>query len=304
MKEYIQMAISIGSSLILLPILVLYINGMPIGSQSVVANEQIELMVDTEQEDVMDETTLVGILAKEVPYTYEIEALKAQAVVVRTYMARRILGIQNNGAIVGYTVEEMRNLWGESYEKIYNIYARAVQETRGKLILYNKKPIEAIYHVASSGKTRDAQSVYQVEVPYLKSVESSMDTISSQIAYTKEQVKEKIEKQYPDLVVGTENLENQIQIVEKDEAGYIRSIQIGNITMKGEEFKTLLELPSCAFKIHNSDEKLIFDIRGKGNGVGLSQNGANEMARQGKDYEQIITYYYTDVEIADYEFQK
>lgn len=304
MREYFRMAIFIGSSLIVLPLLVLIISGTPIGAKDHDELQQVELTMEEKKDDIMEEETLVGILAKEIPYTYEKEAIKAQAVIERTYMARRILGIQNKGGIVGYTVEEMKGLWGESYDKNYSIYQQAVEETRGKLILFNNQPIEALYHKASSGKTRDASEVYGVDVPYLKGVDSHVDTISKQMTYTKKEVKNRILAAYESFAVPEEELAKQIQIVDKDDAGYVKMLQIGNITIKGEEFRKLLELPSCAFKIYESKEKLIFDVRGIGNGVGLSQNGANELAKQGGDYEQILHAYYTEIEIGDYEFQK
>lgn len=304
MKQYLQMAILVGSCLFILPLLVLYINDIPLDGKQNMETSEMTLELQKEKDDIMEEETLIGILAKEIPYTYEIEALKAQAIVERTYMARRILGIQTKGAIVGYTVDELHELWKEDYDKIYSIYQKAVRETKGKMILYQNQPIEAIYHRASSGKTRDAKEVYGVDVPYLKGVDSSVDVISTQISYSKKEVKERIQRQYEALAVDTETIKEQIQIVDKDEAGYIKMIQVGNVTLKGEEFKSLLELPSCAFKIYESEDKLIFDVKGRGNGVGLSQNGANELAMQGENYEQIIKTYYTDIEIGEYEYQR
>lgn len=303
MKKFIQMMICVGSSMFLVPIFIVYISGTEVGHEGNI-NAVVQAQVK-EEEDIINEETLVGILAKEIPYTYELEAIKAQAVVARSYMARRILGIQNKGAIVGYTVDEIKALWGEeNYDSIYNIYKKAIAQTKGKLILYNNQPIEALYHEASSGKTRDAKSVYKTEIPYLKGVESSVDKMSQQVKYTKEEVVSRIKEKYSNLIVSADTLENQIQIVSKDGAGYVGVIQIGNITLIGEEVKTMLELPSCAFKIYNSEESLIFDVKGIGTGVGLSQNGANELAKQGMDYEGIIQYYYTGVRIENYEVQK
>lgn len=303
MKKFLQMMICVGSTMFLLPIFIVQFSNVEVGSEQIVTSS-IQTQ-EKEEEDIMNEETLVGILAKEVPYTYELEAIKVQAVVARSYMARRILGIQSKGAIVGYTIEEMKELWGEErYESIYKIYKEAVSETKGKLILYQNQPIEALYHEASSGKTRDAKSIYKTEVPYLKGVESPLDTITQQVTYTKKEVVDLIKAKYNQLIASAETLENQIQIVSKDEAGYVGAIQIGNITLAGEEFKTLLELPSCAFKIFYSDERIIFDVKGIGTGIGLSQNGANELAKQGMKYEDIIKHYYTDVTIENYEVQK
>ncbi|MBU3805236.1 MAG: SpoIID/LytB domain-containing protein [Candidatus Cellulosilyticum pullistercoris] len=303
MKKFIQMMICVGSSMFLLPIFIVYISGVEVGHVGEI-NSASQTQVKKE-EDIIDEEILVGILAKEIPYTYELEAIKTQAVLIRSYMARRILGIQNKGAIVGYTVDEMKQVWGEErYQSIYNVYKEAIEATRGEIILYDNQPIEALYHEASSGRTRDAKSVYKIEIPYLKGVESPVDKISKQAKYTKEEIVRLMKEKYPNLIASADALEKQIQIVSKDEAGYVGVIQIGNITLTGEEIKNMLELPSCAFKIYNSEESLIFDVKGVGTGVGLSQNGANELAKQGMGYEDIIKYYYTDVTIEKYEVQK
>lgn len=268
--------------------------------QSMVIGEQ-EVQ---EEQDIITEETLIGILAKEIPYTYEIESIKAQAVVARTYMARRILGIQKDGAIVGYTVDEMKALWGEEqFHEIYSIYQEAVQATKRQLIMYDNKPIEALYHEASSGRTRDAASIYKQDIPYLKSVESAVDKVTQQIQYSKKEIVERLKESYPSLVVETDTLESQIQIVKKDEADYITAIQIGNITLSGEVFKKILDLPSCAFKIYHSGDDIIFDVKGSGNGIGLSLNGANELAKQGMLYDGILHYYYTGITIENYEVQ-
>lgn len=301
MKQYLVMFLLMGSSFILLPVLTIKLCHIEVGHQAASSEVYRE---KEESADIIKEETLIGILAKEIPYTYEMEALKAQAVVERTYMARRILGIQSKGAIVGYTVEEMKALWGEEqYSSIYNRYKEAVEATLGKLILCDNKPIEALYHKASSGRTRDAKDVYKQEVSYLNGVDSSVDQISTQIQYTKAEVIQRIQEAYPSLAVEPDNIEAQMQIAKKDDAGYIGAIQIGNITVSGEKFIELMELPSCAFKIHASGNSLIFDVRGEGNGVGLSLNGANELAKQGMLYEDIIHHYYSNVTIQSYEVQ-
>lgn len=303
MKEYFKSAALIGLCLFLIPMIVVYTSGYDTG-------KLLETIDNANQEeareanlDIINEETLIGILAKEIPYTYELEAIKVQAVVTRTYMARRILGIQSKGALKGYTVEEMKALWQENYDKNYAIYKAAVESTYYEMIFYDNQPIEALYHSASSGKTRDAESIYNKDIPYLKSVDSKVDHISKQVRLTKQKTAELIREKYPELIVDVSTLENQIQIIEKDEADYVKSIQIGNVTIKGEELKELLGLPSSCFKIYVSGEEMIFDVRGIGQGIGLSQNGANELAKQGMHYKDIIKYYYTGVTIEKYEIQ-
>ena len=101
-----------------------------------------------------------------------------------------------------------------------------------------------------------------------------------------------------------ENLEAQIQIIEKDQSEYVKSLQIGNQIIDGEEFKNLLDLPSSCFKIFNQQDWLVFDVKGEGNGIGFSQNGANEWAKEGKDYKELIYAYYKDVKIGEYNYKR
>lgn len=303
MREYFKSAAFIGICLFLVPMMVVYASGYDTGRLLKTIEEARQEEAREAALDIINEETLIGILAREIPYTYEMEAIKTQAVVTRTYMGRRILGIQSKGALKGYTVEEMKALWQDNYDKNYAIYKAAVESTYYEMVFYDNQPIEALYHSASAGRTRDAASVYNKDIPYLKSVESKVDHISKQIRLTKQKTTDLIREKYPDLVVDVPTLENQIQIIEKDEADYVKSIQIGNITLRGEEAKELFGLPSSCFKVYVSGDEMIFDVRGIGQGVGLSQNGANELAKQGMKYKDIIKHYYTGVTIDKYEIQ-
>lgn len=264
------------------------------------AQIQSEQPNQSEDETLLDESLIIPILAKEMPYTYEYEAIKAQAVIIRTYMARRALGMQTKSELKGYTEEEMKQLWQDEYDSIYETYKDAVEETKDELILYNGQPIQPLYHKASGEYTRAAKDVYDVDVPYLVSVKSQDVSTNTQVKMSKGDVIAALKKQYTELVADEKTLENQIQIIEKDEAGYIKSIQVGNVILDGESFRNLLGLESSNFKIYLSGDQFIFDVVGSGNGVGLSQGGANELAKQGKNYKEILNYYYTNVEIQKY----
>ncbi len=305
MKEFIRMICFIGGCLFFIPFMIVYVGGYQ--NNDLMQKMSIQAKVQEDQEDtapLIHEEQMIGILAKEIPYTYEYEVIKAQAVVIRTYMARRILGIQNKGELIGYTQEEMQELWGKDYQNIYATYSEAVKETQNEIIIYQNEPIEALYHRSNGGKTRSALDVYNVEVPYLKSVDGDNNPVTKQIQVPKTDIASKLRQVYEDISIDEKTIENQIQIVEKDQAEYIKSIQIGNSIIKGEEFRKILGLPSSNFKIFNQGETLIFDIKGAGNGVGLSQNGANELAKQGKLYHDIINHYYTDITIENYLIKK
>ncbi|PHV69849.1 hypothetical protein CS063_13500 [Sporanaerobium hydrogeniformans] len=303
MKKILIQFVFIGSTLFLLPFFIVWVTGN-LDVKLAYKLESRETGITEEQQVSLVETSrLIGILAKEVPSHYEMETLKAQGVICRTYLARRILGIETKGELTGYTEEEMKDLWGQDYASIYTTYKEAVEATGNEIILYNNEPIEAIYHRASGGFTRDAKEVYKLDIPYLVGVESSKDHVTKQVPLKKTEIIKLLEEKYPNILL-EKNLETQIQIIEKDQAEYVKSLQIGNQIIEGEEFKNLLGLPSSCFKIFNQGEWLVFDVRGEGHGVGFSQNGANELAKEDKDYRELIRYYYTDVEIAQYNYKR
>lgn len=297
MKDLIKHACLIGASLFLIPVLMIYASGYEKGSALAQITQNKE---ETQETTLLDESLIIPILAKEISYTYEYETIKAQAVVIRTYMARRALGIQTTGELVGYTEEEMKELWKEDYESIYKTYEEAVEDTKDEIIWYNNQPIQALYHKASGECTRSANDVYNIEIPYLISVSNEKVLGSTQIKMSKKEVAETLKQNYNDIIIDDEHLENQIQIIEKDKAGYIKSIQIGNLILEGEKFRDVLGIPSSNFKIYLAGNDLIFDVVGSGLGIGLSQDGANEMVKQGKDYKEVIEYYYTGVDVKAY----
>lgn len=302
MRQVLRSYIIIGMCLFLIPIVMVYGSGR---AQTDLLKKVNAYVQDGQVEKIgtsfLDEEKLIPILAKEINYTYGAEAIKAQAVIVRTYMARKALGIQTEKEFTGYTEEEMRALWKESYDSIYNTYKEAIDSTVNEIIVYNGEPIQALYHNSSSGYTRSASDVYEVSVPYLLGVESPGDIVKTQVKLSKKDIVSKLRELYDSLVVDEENLQSQIQIIERDEAGYIKHIQIGNVLMKGEELRNILKLPSSCFKIFTSEDALIFDVEGNGHGVGLSQIGANELAEEGKDYKEILAHYYTDIDIVQCE---
>jgi stage II sporulation protein D len=305
MKGFLKVICFIGGALFLIPIMIVYAGGYQnenLLQQMTVQNQAGQS--EDNKTSFIDQEKIIGVLAKEIPYTYEYETIKAQAVIIRTYLARRMLGIQNKGELAAYTEGEMKELWGENYEHIYATYYEAVKDTQNEMIFYDDEPIEALYHKACGGRTRSAEDVYHVQIPYLQSVASEGDTVSKQMELQKKEIVAKLIEVYPEIMIDENTLENQIQIVERDGTEYIKNIQIGNVIINGEQFRKLLELPSSNFKIYDKNSKLIFDIKGEGSGVGVSQNGANELAKGGKLYKDILKHYYTDVTVENYTYKK
>lgn len=250
--------------------------------------EQIEL-----------EEYLVGVVAAEMPASFNSEALKAQAVLARTYALKKI----SKGEKLTDTVStqayidknEMQNKWGNEYSKYYNKIVSAVNSTKGQVVKYNGNYIEALYHSTSNGKTENAKEVWGQDIPYLKSVDSSWDKKTT--SYLKIENKE-----FNTLmkVLGINFDKNtNIEILSRDESGRVSEVKVADKTYTGVEFRTLLNLRSADFDISVTDNGLEIITRGYGHGVGMSQYGANEMAKLGYNYKDIINHYFTNVKITE-----
>lgn len=242
------------------------------------------------------EEYVLGVVGAEMPASFNIEALKAQAILARTYALKSI----KNGKKLTDTVStqaykdnsELQKLWKNDYTKYYEKIKKAVNETKGKVILYNNEYIDAVYHSTSNGKTENSKNVWKNSLPYLVSVDSSWD--KNVKSYKKETIFEinefcnilKLDVEEP---ITYEIIHN--------ETGRVRQITINNKTFSGTEFRNLLKLRSTDFEIEINDEKIKVTTYGYGHGVGMSQYGANEMAKQGYSYIQILKHYYTGVVI-------
>lgn len=250
---------------------------------------------DLEEEGLEKEIILA--LAKVVEPTESEEAIKAYAVMLRTYKLRRQLGIVSKGSLATMTEEEMKAQWGKNYNSYYSKLEKAVKDTAGEVIYYEDQLIEPIYHKESAGWTRNAKTIYKQDIPYLQPVESKADTVEETFSFTEEEFIQLLQQAYANLSLQPEVLSQQIQIVAKDQAGYIESLQIGNLLIDGESLRKILDLPSACFTVTQTKESIIFDVKGIGHGIGLSQHGANEMAREGATYKEILSYYYTGIKI-------
>ncbi len=270
----------------------------------------------SEIEELLLDEYLYGVVSAEMPASYEVEALKAQAVVARTYT---IYQIQNNGAKhdganicdsyaccqAWISKEDRFSKWEETErEANWQKIVQAVNETAGKVITYEGQPINAFFHSNSGGVTESSVNIWGgVEYPYLKSVETSGEDsysqYNSEVSLSREELVSKIKETHKDIEINWEE-ENAIQIQEYTDSGRVRTIKFGNISIAGTEARTILGLKSTNFTINYQNDKIIFSVIGYGHGVGMSQTGADSLAKQGSGYEGIIKHFYTGVEIANY----
>ncbi len=266
-----------------------------------------------EVEELEIDKYLYGVVSAEMPAYFELEALKAQAIVARTYTIYTI--INNAGTHEGadicdnsaccqawITKEDRLARWEEENKEDYwNRVVTAVDSTAGKIITYEGKPINAFFHSNSGGNTEVPLNVWGGSgYPYLQVVETAGEDAysqySSEVELTKSEVIEKIKATHSEFEIDF-NEENAIQVLEHTESGRIKTIKFGNVNLSGVEARTIFGLRSANFTVEIIEDKVKFAVIGYGHGVGMSQTGADALAKQGSNFEEIIKHFYIGVEI-------
>lgn len=269
-----------------------------------------------EIEELPLDTYVKGVVAAEMPADYEEEALKAQAVVARTYTIYTIIHNNNkhenadlcdnsNCCQAWISKDDRLSKWEEDKRDQYlKKIEEAVDSTNGKIITYNGEVIDAFFHSNSGGVTETPVNVWGgTNYPYLQSVQTAGEEgykqYSSEVKLTKDEFINKIKETHPNLNIDF-NDEHSIEIIEYTESNRVKTIKIGNINLSGVEIRKILGLKSTKFEVKVDNDNVIFTVTGYGHGVGMSQTGADSMAKQNSSYEDIIHHFYTDVEIIDY----
>lgn len=243
------------------------------------------------------EDYIIGVIAGEMPASFELEALKAQAVASRTYA---IYKMENNKNIetttddqVYITETEMKEKWQDEYDFYYKKIKQAVSETKHQIMTKDNKVFKSYYFAMSNGYTEDSITVFGDTTT--KSVSSPWDneTLNKFIVsteFTEEELKTKLNI--------TESIKN-ITITKTDKNNRVNEIKVNNIIYTGIEFRKKLNLRSTDFKVEQNDNKYIITTRGYGHGVGMSQYGANGMAKENYTYKEILEYYYQNIKIKE-----
>lgn len=262
--------------------------------------------LDEGKVDVEDFTAY--ILSRQMDISTDEEALKAQAVIIRTHLYK-IMNEENKSVIDGnntgfayYTYKELEKLWGDSFTLKYNKLMKVVSATSMEILTYNDKVIKPYYHWSSSGNTRDGQSVLGEEFAYLKSVQSSKDVEAKEylqgVLIDKKEFVTKLRKFNSEVSISDDEPLKTLQIVDRCSGGYISSLQIGNVMISGDEFAYIYSLASPNFQVDEYDGNVRIVTKGSGHGLGLSMYGALQLAKNGKSYQEILNHYYSDVKIA------
>lgn len=254
---------------------------------------------------------LWGVVAAEMPASFEEEALKAQACAARTYTAI----LQDSGsskhpeadicndsgccqAWIERSAAEAR--WGLNAQEYGAKINRAIAQTDGLGIFYEGKPIQALFFSSAAGKTVDAVEVWGNSVAYLKSVDSpegeEVPNYRTQVKLDAEEVKSLTLNAYPGSDLSGDP-SGWFGEASRNEGGGVISVPLGGVTLTGGQVRSLFSLRSASFTVSWDGEAFVFDVTGYGHGVGMSQYGANAMAKEGKGFADILTWYYTGAEI-------
>ncbi|WHY72188.1 stage II sporulation protein D [Fictibacillus enclensis] len=269
--------------------------------------------VEEKVEKVPLEDYVKGVVASEMPADFEMEALKAQALTARTYIARMLANKKDvnlpGGAAVTDSIlyqvyksdDELKKLWGSDYEKKMQKITKAVAATRGDILTYDGQPIFASFFSTSNGYTENSEDYWGTKYPYLKSVKSPWDKNTPKFSQKQEIPLLEVESK---LGVGIKDNGLIGKVTNRTEGNRIASITIGGKTFKGKDVREKLGLRSSDFTLTRKGNKVIADTKGFGHGVGMSQYGANGMAKDGKNYKEIVKYYYKGIAITAYHPQE
>lgn len=250
------------------------------------------------------EEYIVGVVAGEMPVDFELEALKAQSVAARSYVMVQIeKNIEKDYDVVDTVTNQvyldkdyLMSVWKEDYTSKINKIKSAVLETRGEYVSYDGKVAETLFFSTSPGVTENSEEVFSSKVAYLRSVPSTYDEISpvyiTNKTFSLKEFYNKLNLEYND------NL--NIEITNKTSTGRIKKIKINNKEFTGGYVMSKLGLKSTFFEIIKEDDKIIIKNKGYGHGVGMSQYGAQGMAKLGYNYQDILKYYYTGIQIKKY----
>ncbi len=259
------------------------------------------------------EEYVLGVMAGTIPPDYDMEALKVQAVLIRTNVLKE-MEEQNTGdsedlSYVYFTSEDRKELWGENkYGKYEKRMEQAVALTAGEVLRYEDSLIMALYHEVSIGKTASAKEILGEDISYLQSVDSSQDVEAKHymnlISYSTEELKEIInhggKKGKEEEKNSKDSGKIEFKIEETTKNGFVKKLLVNGQSYSGEAAMDKFLLPSLNFYVEEMEDGIRFVCLGKGNCMGVSLYGANFMAQNGSTMQDIIAHYYENVRIEQY----
>lgn len=278
MKQKCNQALAFLLIIVLLPCIVtVFINGPSVMTSARLGNDYVKVRVNGSVKEIPLDTYCIGVLAKEIPVEYQKETIKAQAVLVRTSLYKKMT--EEGKEVVFedsfWNEKEMEKQWGSKFGENYEKLEDAWEETEGEVLTYNDKPIQAPFHYLSNGTTRDGKEALGTdEYPYLKKKDCPKDVEAEDAMQT--------------FMIDKKTYE----IVSNDSAGYVTEIKEDGTSYTGEEFRQKYGLASSCFTLQDYEGKVRVTTKGEGHGIGMSQYTAEWMATEGKTYTDILTYFF------------
>jgi len=278
----------------------------------------LRVLVDGQIQEMDMGTYLLGVVRAEMPASFSQEALKAQAVAARTYTLYKI----ENGGSANHpeadacddincckayqSAEAAAQAWGGQAAAYEEKIRAAVADTDGECILYEGRPVLAVFHSSSAGMTQDAADVWSSSLPYLQSVQSpeNADTVPnyhSTASFSAAELKALLQEALPEADLSG-SPSNWFTNIQQEPSGAVTALSVGGVALGGNQLRTILGLRSPCFTISFDGDAVTFSVTGYGHGVGMSQYGANVLASEGMEYQEILTWYYTGTTVAPYAF--
>lgn len=261
------------------------------------------------------ERYLTGVVRGEMPASFEMEALRAQAAAERSYVYYQLAAGRKDAhpdadfctdhtCCSAYLSETAaREKWGGDFAPWNTRVEQAVSDTDGQVVLYNGRPILAVFHSSSAGRTAAAGDVWSGDLPYLVSVDSpegeeTVPNYYSAVTFTAAEAKEKLLAAYPELKLsGTPD--RWFGAAAENGSGRVETVSVGGTDIEGTELRRIFGLRSACFTVAADSESVTFRVTGYGHGVGMSQYGANQLAREGKTWQEILEWYYTGATVGN-----
>ena len=257
--------------------------------------------------EISMEQYLQGSVAAEMPASFEIEALKAQAVALRTYVLQKILSgpsdahpqadiCSDSSCCAAWRSEAyLTEKWGDDFEEYSEKISSAVSATDGQCVTYDGNLAQTVFHSSSAGMTEDSGNVWNSSVPYLRPVKSpegdGVPNYETTVEVSLEDFKETILEYYPEAGF-PQDISTWISGLSLTGSGRVDYLTVGGIQIPGTAFRSMFGLRSTAFHVTTSETSVIFNVTGYGHGVGMSQYGANSMAQEGASWQDILLWYY------------
>ena len=261
------------------------------------------------------ERYLTSVVRGEMPASFEMEALRAQAAAERSYVYYQLAAGRKDAhpdadfctdhtCCSAYLSETAaREKWGGDFAPWNTRVEQAVSDTDGQVVLYNGRPILAVFHSSSAGRTAAAGDVWSGDLPYLVSVDSpegeeTVPNYYSTVTFTAAEAKEKLLAAYPELKLsGTPD--RWFGAAAENGSGRVETVSVGGTDIEGTELRRIFGLRSACFTVAADSESVTFRVTGYGHGVGMSQYGANQLAREGKTWQEILEWYYTGATVGN-----